>query len=106
MSTSINCRSRDFFPHLLEIDNVDQTRLIFAVFPPQVRRQALKSLSQIPPMDLQGSEQWSLLKKGILDALSDPDELLYVSNFQWNFPFLYLISPDRNRTYTIQPINK
>ncbi|XP_074644785.1 protein broad-minded-like [Tubulanus polymorphus] len=43
---------------------------------PNARLEALTNLCHIPPQDIVGSEHWPLLKKGLVECLSDSDEKL------------------------------
>lgn len=44
-----------------------------------MRKDELRNLFQVPPGDVQGSDVWPEIKRGVVDALLDQDEQLSVS---------------------------
>ncbi|XP_064641572.1 protein broad-minded-like isoform X2 [Lineus longissimus] len=75
-------------------ENLDKKKKI------EVRREALASLSQFPPLELQGSDQWNMLKAGILDALADPDEQLSNMALKFCARGFSSTSPNTREIYT------
>ncbi|XP_041453945.1 protein broad-minded-like [Lytechinus variegatus] len=52
--------------------------------PLQRRRDALQTLLQVPPSDVLACENWSRMKKGLVAALADPDQILSDSSLRFH----------------------